>query len=67
MTWPKNTEKSVAQIFYVGILQKGVIAIPNLVHIDRITSKLQNIFRFELSEKISNFLDSLEKWSAKRS
>ena len=55
----KKHRKSVAQIILRWNLQKGVIAIPKSVHIDRITSNA-DIFDFELSEEDINFLDSLE-------
>ena len=55
----KKYKKSVAQIILRWNLQKGVIAIPKSVHIDRITSNA-NIFDFELSEEDINYLNSLE-------
>tara|TARA_R110002074_G_scaffold149035_9_gene301406 strand:- start:11819 stop:12664 length:846 start_codon:yes stop_codon:yes gene_type:complete len=55
----KKYKKSVAQIILRWNLQKGVIAIPKSVHIDRIRSNA-NIFDFELSEEDINYLNSLE-------
>lgn len=55
----KKYVKSVAQIILRWNLQKGVVAIPKSVHINRITSNA-DIFDFELSEEDINFLDSLE-------
>ncbi len=55
----KKYRKSVAQIILRWNLQKGVIAIPKSVHINRIKSNA-DIFDFELSEEDINFLDSLE-------
>ncbi|WP_339626292.1 aldo/keto reductase [uncultured Maribacter sp.] len=55
----RKHEKSVAQIILRWNLQKGVVAIPKSVHINRITSNA-DIFDFELSKEDINFLDSLE-------
>ena len=51
--------KSIAQIILRWNLQKGVVAIPKSVHIDRMASNA-DIFDFELSIEDIIFLDGLE-------
>lgn len=55
----KKYRKSVAQIILRWNLQKGIVAIPKSVHIDRIKSNAA-IFDFELSQEDIVFLDRLE-------